>query len=205
MPGRDINVPIKRSVRSHSNSLGHRVATLCVLMVCLVAVTAFACAKDDAKAGQGSGAVTASAAPVSSGAVAASADTADTAQLRCDKLNDSATVWAAANHHRSDPLAVSQEEYNGWKTFAVYCFRCHGEDAMGTSIAPNLRHSLGPEGGVDRACFIHTVWNGRPSLGMPTWSVLLDSTQIYQLYAYITARSMGGLAPGRPHVGTVSK
>ncbi len=195
-----MNLPIKRSVRNGSNTVGHRVATLCLFIVCLVAVTAFACAKDDAKGALVSGETTAAVAP----ALAAKASV-DTAPLRCDKPNDSATVWAAANHHRSDPLAVSQQEYDGWKTFHVYCYRCHGTDAMGSDLAPNLRHSVGPEGGIDRTCFITTAWYGRPTLGMPTWSTLLDSTQIYNVYAYVTARSMGGLVPGRPHVGTVSK
>jgi len=198
-----MNLPNEHTPRKRPTDTGHRAAGVCLLVVCVVAVTAFACSKDD-----GSRSARAStAAPAASTATAAK--TGDTVTVPsgtyCDKPNDSATVWNATNHHRSDPLAVSQQEYEGWKMFHVYCYRCHGTDALGSDIAPNLRHSLGPEGGVDRACFITTVWNGRPPKGMPTWSTLLDSTQIYNLYAYVTARSMGGLAPGRPHVGTVSK
>lgn len=197
-----MNLSIKDSTTNRSDSRGHRVATLCLFSVCLVAITAFACARDDAKSAQPAGESIA-AAPAA--APAPSAAATDTVLTYCDKPNDSAKVWAAANHHRSDPLAVSQQEYDGWKMFHVYCYRCHGTDAMGSDIAPNLRHSLGPEGGVDHDCFVTTVWNGRPPKGMPTWSTLLDSTQIQNLYAYVTARSMGGLAPGRPHVGQVSK
>ena len=198
-----MNLPNEYSPRKHRNNVSRRAAGLCLCVVCLVAVTAFACSKDDA----GGSARASTATPA--GSTAAAAKTGDTVTVAsgtyCDKPNDSATVWNEANHHRSDPLAVSQQEYEGWKMFHVYCYRCHGTDAMGSDIAPNLRHSLGPEGGVDKACFITTVWNGRPPKGMPTWSTLLDSTQIQNLYAYVTARSMGGLAPGRPHVGTVSK
>lgn len=198
-----MNLPNEHTPRNRGDSVRHRAATFCLFAVSLVAVTAFACSKDS-----GSGAASAST-TTPAGSTAAPAKTGDTVTVAagtyCDTPNDSAQVWNNANHHRSDPLAVSQEEYDGWKTFHVYCYRCHGTDAMGSDIAPNLRHSLGPEGGVSKACFITTVWNGRPPKGMPTWSTLLDSTQIFNVYAYVTARSMGGLAPGRPHVGTVSK
>lgn len=99
----------------------------------------------------------------------------------------------------TDSLLVTDKEYQGWKWFHVYCFRCHGVDAMGGTFAPNLRHSLGPEGSVTHDIFLQTVTNGRPAKGMPTWKALLDSTQIEELYAYIIARSQGRLIPGRPH------
>ena len=97
-----------------------------------------------------------------------------------------------------DRLAVNQSEYNGWKTFAVNCTRCHGEDAVGSTIAPNLMKSLREH--VDHEVFVQTVKNGRPDKGMPTWGPLLTDKQIEDLYAYLKARSEGRLAPGRPHV-----
>jgi len=97
-------------------------------------------------------------------------------------------------------LAVTQQVYDGWKMFSVYCYRCHGIDAMGSDIAPNLRHSLGPEGGVTHAIFLQTVTNGRPGTAMPSWKALLDTTQMENIYAYLKARSSGALPPGRPHV-----
>src|SRR5262249_49760272 len=33
---------------------------------------------------------------------------------------------------------VYQSVYNGWKTWHVYCYRCHGTNASGTTLAPNL-------------------------------------------------------------------
>lgn len=98
-----------------------------------------------------------------------------------------------------DPLLVNQSEYDGWKMFHVYCYRCHGVDALGSTLAPNLRHSVGPEGSVDHACFIKTVTDGRPTKGMPSWKALLDSTQIENIWHYLQARASGRLAPGRPH------
>ena len=33
---------------------------------------------------------------------------------------------------------IYQDVYNGWKWWHVYCYRCHGQDALGTTLAPNL-------------------------------------------------------------------
>src|SRR2546425_13299517 len=43
-----------------------------------------------------------------------------------------------------DSLLVSDSIYQGWKWFHVYCFRCHGEDAIGgvNPAAPDLRAVL---------------------------------------------------------------
>lgn len=104
-----------------------------------------------------------------------------------------------------DSLAVTQQEYDGWKMFHVYCYRCHGVDAMGSTIAPNLRHSVSPQGLITHPLFLQTVTNGRPGTAMPSWKVLLDTTQMNNIYAYLLARSSGRLLPGRPHVGTPPK
>jgi len=98
-----------------------------------------------------------------------------------------------------DSLLVTDKEYQGWKWFHVYCYRCHGIDAMGGTFAPNLRQSVSPQGTVTHDVFLQTVTNGRPTKGMPNWGALLDSTQIEELYAYVMARSQVRLAPGRPH------
>jgi quinoprotein dehydrogenase-associated probable ABC transporter substrate-binding protein len=98
-----------------------------------------------------------------------------------------------------DSLLVSDDEYQGWKWFHVYCYRCHGTDALGSTLAPNLRHSVSPQGTVTHDVFLATVRDGRPAKGMPSWNALLNTQQIEQLYAYIKARSDGRLAAGRPH------
>lgn len=101
---------------------------------------------------------------------------------------------------KADRLLVSPQEYEGWKMFSVYCYRCHGVDAMGGGIAPNLRHSVSSEGSVTHDVFVTTVTNGRIDKGMPTWKALLSPEQIEDLWHYVTARSSGKLAPGRPHM-----
>jgi mono/diheme cytochrome c family protein len=98
-----------------------------------------------------------------------------------------------------DSLLASDDEYQGWKWFHVYCYRCHGTEALGSTLGPDLRHSVSPQGAVTRDIFLTTVRDGRMAKGMPPWNSLLNQRQIEQLYAYVKARSDGRLAPGRPH------
>lgn len=128
------------------------------------------------------------------------AATTEKADSTCSTENGKAGVQPAKPG--SDPLLVNQSEYDGWKMFHVYCYRCHGFDAMGGGIAPNLRHSVGPDGSVDHACFIKTVTEGRLAKGMPSWKALLDPGQIENIWHYLQARSSGRLAPGRPHTAS---
>jgi mono/diheme cytochrome c family protein len=102
----------------------------------------------------------------------------------------------------TDSLLVSDSVYQGWKWFAVYCFRCHGEDAMRPILptAPDLRWAVSRTGAnFPRDSFVNTALNGRPDKGMPSWKTLLDTSAIAELYLYVKARSDGWLKPGRPH------
>ena len=90
---------------------------------------------------------------------------------------------------------VSDVVMNGWRWFHVYCFRCHGVDALGSSIAPNLRESIKA---LPHAEFIRIIREGRPEKGMQAWNVLLDESQMEDIYQYVTERSTGRLKPGRP-------
>jgi mono/diheme cytochrome c family protein len=96
--------------------------------------------------------------------------------------------------------AMTQQElytsvYNGWKWWHVYCYRCHGTDAVGTPLAPNLT-DLNRK--VPLKEFLKTVRDGFPDEGMQAWSKLLDDKQITQLYYYVQARTDKVLPPGRP-------
>ena len=146
----------------------------------------------------GSTATTAPAATTSTPASTASTASADTGEkAAADTSKKTASAGGAVDH-----LLVSPQEYEGWKMFSVYCYRCHGVDAMGGGIAPNLRHSVGPEGSVNHEVFIQTVTNGRLDKGMPTWKALLSPEQMEDLWQYINARASGRLAPGRPHMAS---
>lgn len=112
-----------------------------------------------------------------------------------------ATGTVAADTVR-DSLLVSDSIYQGWKWFHVYCFRCHGEDAIGgvNPAAPDLRWVLSPAAkAYPRDSFEYTTLNGRLDKGMPAWNVLLDTAAVKRLYLYVKARSDGWLRPGRPH------
>ena len=113
-----------------------------------------------------------------------------------------AQAVAAPRDTVRDSLLVSDSIYQGWKWWHVYCYRCHGEDAMRPILptAPDLRWAVSPTGAnFPRDSFVNTAWNGRPAKGMPAWNVLLDSAAIQEVYLYVKARSDGWLKPGRPH------
>jgi mono/diheme cytochrome c family protein len=103
-------------------------------------------------------------------------------------------------YHQAPRDTVSQEVYDGWKQFNLNCARCHGEDVLGTTIAPHLIVSLKPDGPINtKEVFLQVVCAGRPALGMPSWCTLgMDPGTIEKIYAYVKARSDGKMSPGRP-------
>ena len=94
-----------------------------------------------------------------------------------------------------DAAQVSEVVMNGWRWFHVYCFRCHGMDAVGSQIAPNLRESIKV---LPYDEFIKVIREGRPEKAMQAWNVLLDASQMEDIYKYVMERSTGRLKPGRP-------
>jgi mono/diheme cytochrome c family protein len=115
-----------------------------------------------------------------------------TAEASAQELRD--------QYHQAPRDTVSQEVYDGWKQFNLNCARCHGEDVLGTTIAPHLILSLKPEGPVNtKELFVQTVCAGRPANGMPSWCALgMELPTIEKMYAYVKGRSEGKLGPGRP-------
>ena len=85
--------------------------------------------------------------------------------------------------------------YDGWKWWHVYCYRCHGVDAVGTTNAPNLTD---PNNKLSSAEFLKIVSKGIPDKGMQAWDKLLDNKQINQIHLYVQARTDKVLPPGRP-------
>ena len=92
---------------------------------------------------------------------------------------------------------ASPAVYDGWKVYHSYCDRCHVQDALGSSFAPNVRQSVGANGMTESA-FASVVADGRPDKGMPAFKTMVTDAQLGQLYAYVKARSAGTLGPGRP-------
>ena len=86
--------------------------------------------------------------------------------------------------------------YNGWKWWHVYCYRCHGVNAIGGANAPNL---IGQNQKFTRPEFLKIVRDGRPDKGMQSWKELLNDKQINQIQLYVRARKEKILPAGRPN------
>ncbi|MBC5805317.1 MAG: c-type cytochrome [Candidatus Eremiobacter antarcticus] len=91
---------------------------------------------------------------------------------------------------------VTHPIFSGWERFDSYCFRCHGTDAVGGELAPDLRMSL--QGGLTKDQFISTALAGRPGKGMPSWAGFFSQAELMEVYQYVKARSVGLVAAGRP-------
>ena len=100
-----------------------------------------------------------------------------------------ATVSAQA------PSNTYKNVYDGWKWWHVYCYRCHGTNAIATTLAPDL---IDPNRRLSDAQFLKIVRNGVPDKGMQAWDKLLDDKQISQIHLYVRARTGKVLPPGRP-------
>jgi mono/diheme cytochrome c family protein len=103
-------------------------------------------------------------------------------------------------YHPAPLDTVDAKTYQGWKYYNLNCARCHGEDVLGTSIAPHLILSLKPDGPIpNEALFLQVVCGGRPDKGMPAWCTLgMSTAQIDTIYSYVKARSDAKMHPGRP-------
>ena len=90
---------------------------------------------------------------------------------------------------------VYRDVYNGWKWWHVYCYRCHGVNAIGGALAPNL---ISANQKYTHAEFIKIVREGREDKGMQSWKALLNDKQIGQIQLYVRARKEKVLPAGRP-------
>ena len=120
--------------------------------------------------------------------------------LAAGALPGSAEAQLRDEYHQAPRDTVAQEVYDGWKQYNLNCARCHGEDVIGTTIAPHLLVSLKPDGPINtKESFVQVVCAGRPDKGMPSWCALgMDPPTIEKLYAYVKARSDAKMSPGRP-------
>lgn len=97
---------------------------------------------------------------------------------------------------------VDKRTHDGWRVFGAFCTRCHGTAAEGGAFAPSLVDRLKV---ISQGQFLNVVSNGLVrNIGgqisvMPKWrdnpTVM---AHLYDLYAYVKARSDGALPPGEP-------
>lgn len=121
---------------------------------------------------------------------------------------------------------VDRATYLGWRTYNSACYLCHGTDAQGTSVAPDLVARVGNMSPRDFAAAVLTryrivlpagkmsgddqtdlragmlelvVKRERGEMIMPAWEKDPNvKPHVMDLYAYLRARSDGVLGPERP-------
>ena len=91
---------------------------------------------------------------------------------------------------------VTKDVFRGYELFNSYCFRCHGTDATGSQLGPDLRHSLAA--GMKQQAFLAVAMAGRTARGMPAWAGFLSTQEVIQTYRYTKGRSLDLVPAGRP-------
>ena len=91
---------------------------------------------------------------------------------------------------------VSKEVFHGYQLYNSYCYRCHGTDATGGQLGPDLRHSL--TNGMKQQEFLSVAMAGRKEQGMPAWAGFLSEDDVVHVYRYVKGRSLDLVPSGRP-------
>ena len=99
-------------------------------------------------------------------------------------------------YRNGKPPQVTDAIFKGYEQYNSYCFRCHGGDAIGGDLAPDLRESLSKS--MDWNGFLTTAMAGRQEKGMPSWAGFFEEKDMREIYEYIKARQLDLVPPGRP-------
>jgi cytochrome c len=91
---------------------------------------------------------------------------------------------------------VTKEVFHGYQLYNSYCYRCHGTDATGGQLGPDLRHSL--TAGMKPQEFLSVAMSGRKEQGMPAWAGFLSEDDVVHVYRYVKGRSLDLVPSGRP-------
>ncbi|MGA2878916.1 MAG: c-type cytochrome [Bryobacteraceae bacterium] len=91
---------------------------------------------------------------------------------------------------------VTKEVFHGYQLYNSYCYRCHGTDASGSQLAPDLRHSLAV--GMKQRDFLSVAMAGKKEQGMPAWAGFLSEDDVVHIFRYVKGRSLDLVSPGRP-------
>jgi len=91
---------------------------------------------------------------------------------------------------------VTKEVFHGYQLFNSYCYRCHGTDATGSQLGPDLRHSLAA--GMKPREFLAVAMSGRKEKAMPAWAGFLSEDDVFHVYQYVKGRSLDLVPSGRP-------
>jgi cytochrome c len=91
---------------------------------------------------------------------------------------------------------VTKEVFHGYQLYNSYCYRCHGTDANGGQLGPDLRHSLAA--GMKPREFLSIAMSGRKEKAMPAWAGFLSEDDVFHVYRYVKGRSLDLIPSGRP-------
>jgi cytochrome c len=91
---------------------------------------------------------------------------------------------------------VTMEVFHGYQLYNSYCYRCHGTDANGGQLGPDLRHSLAA--GMKPREFLAVAMSGRKEKAMPAWAGFLSEDDVFHVYRYVKGRSLDLIPSGRP-------
>lgn len=91
---------------------------------------------------------------------------------------------------------VTKDIFKGYALYNSYCYRCHGTDATGGELAPDLRMSL--NSGMKQQNFMAVAMAGKEAKGMPSWAGFLSPEDMVRIYRYVKGRSLDLVPSGRP-------
>lgn len=94
------------------------------------------------------------------------------------------------------PGKVTRDVFHGYQFYNSYCYRCHGTDATGGQLAPDLRRSVA--GAMDQKGFMAVAMSGKADKGMPAWAGFLTEDDVVHIYKYVKGRSLDLISVGRP-------
>jgi cytochrome c len=91
---------------------------------------------------------------------------------------------------------VTKDVFTGYLMYNSYCFRCHGQDATESQLAPDLKLSLSR--GMTAQEYLSITMAGRDEEGMPSWAGFLTEEEVRDIYMYVQGRRLGLVRTGRP-------
>jgi cytochrome c len=91
---------------------------------------------------------------------------------------------------------VTTDVFHGYQLFNSYCYRCHGTDATGGQLGPDLRRSL--SSGMKQQDFLAVAMTGKAEKGMPAWAGFLGEDDVVHIFKYVMGRSLDLVPSGRP-------
>jgi cytochrome c len=90
---------------------------------------------------------------------------------------------------------VTKDVFHGYQLYNSYCYRCHGTDATGGQLGPDLRRSVA---NMKPSDFLSVAMTGRKEQGMPAWAGFLSEKDVVDVYKYVRGRSLDLVPSGRP-------